>query len=217
MHEYHKIPSIWKRSEERPHPVLHGEFNRPEFAYLYDALWVFTEKIDGTNIRVMWDGHEVTFGGRTDRAQIPAPLVNRLNELFGGDAGEQIFEQNFGDAPVTLFGEGYGKGIQKGGGDYLPDGVDFILFDVQVGDWLLKREDVERVAGYFDIKVVPVYSTTTLRIMHEDMKVKITKGVGFLSHIKDGEAEGVVGTPLVPLYNRKGERVIVKLKVSDLR
>lgn len=27
-----------------------------EFDYLKDNTWIFTEKVDGTNIRIMWDG-----------------------------------------------------------------------------------------------------------------------------------------------------------------
>ena len=34
-----------------------------------DLPWTFTEKCDGTSMRAYWDGHTVTFGGRTDRAQ----------------------------------------------------------------------------------------------------------------------------------------------------
>ena len=59
--------------------------------------WEFTEKVDGTNIRVHWDGHTVEFGGRTDKAQIPKPLLERLETLFGGYENEQIFEQKFAD------------------------------------------------------------------------------------------------------------------------
>ena len=40
---------------------------------------------------------------KTDRAQIPANLMNRLVELFGGEANEQLFEQKFGETEVTLF------------------------------------------------------------------------------------------------------------------
>lgn len=35
--------------------------------------------------------------------------------------------------PVTIFGEGYGVKIQKGG-NYIPDDVNFILFDVRFGN-----------------------------------------------------------------------------------
>ena len=61
--------------------------------YLKNNTWVFTEKVDGTNIRIYWDGHKVTYGGRTERSNIPAHLMNKLIELFGNEETEQLFEQ----------------------------------------------------------------------------------------------------------------------------
>ena len=81
--EYVKIPNIYKREEYGNNKLIEGEYATPELEYLANIPWVWTEKVDGTNIRVQWDGHSVTFGGRTDKAQIPAHLVNKLNELFG--------------------------------------------------------------------------------------------------------------------------------------
>ncbi|KKL53664.1 hypothetical protein LCGC14_2273140, partial [marine sediment metagenome] len=50
--------------------------------------------------------------------------------------------------PITLYGEGYGARIQKGGGDYRKGGdVSFRLFDVLIGETWLRRVDVEDVAG----------------------------------------------------------------------
>ena len=57
-------------------------------------------------------------------------------------------EQVFGIDPVdvTLYGEGYGARIQKGGGKYLAKSCDFVLFDVKIGDWWLRREAVDEIA-----------------------------------------------------------------------
>ena len=169
---------------------------------------MFTEKIDGTNIRVHWDGHKVEFGGRTDRAQIPAKLVSYLNNTFGGDASEELFEQKFGENDVILFGEGYGSGIQKGGGLYRND-VSFILFDVMIGNTYLKRDGVEDIAKVFGIDVVPIVCTGTLE-----------EGVAFVraepvSTIGTAMMEGVVARPKVEMKDRMGRRVIVKIKVKD--
>lgn len=76
--------------------------------YLKDNEWEFTEKIDRTNIRIIWDGHRVSFYGRTEKSLIPAELTNRLIELFGGNKNEELFEQKFGEAEVMLVGEGNG-------------------------------------------------------------------------------------------------------------
>jgi len=53
MSEYPKIQSIFKR-DELTHKFL-SEFSLPEFEYLQLNIWEFTEKIDGTNIRIIWD------------------------------------------------------------------------------------------------------------------------------------------------------------------
>ena len=66
MIEYNKIETLWKRDMEGTKKLLEGEFRNPAVEFLKDNIWQFTEKIDGTNIRVHWDGHRVEFGGRTE-------------------------------------------------------------------------------------------------------------------------------------------------------
>lgn len=207
--EYTKIPNIFKREEFGKNRLIEGEYATPELEYLANVPWVWTEKVDGTNIRVIWDGHAVSFGGRTDKAQIPANLVNRLNDLFGGTNKEEIFEQKFGETPVILFGEGFGEKIQKGGGLYGP--VDFILFDVFCGGMWLKRDAVEDIASTFGIKTVPIVNTGTL-----------PEAVDFIrqhpkSRLRDAEMEGVVCRPVCELSDRRGNRLIVKIKCRDFQ
>ena len=67
----------------KPHvPFLLGEWAEPEFGYLQNNQWEFTEKIDGTNIRIMFDGGNIVFKGKTDNAQIPSRLIDKLQNLF---------------------------------------------------------------------------------------------------------------------------------------
>ena len=40
-----------------------------------------------------------------------------------------------------------GMKIQKGGGRYIKDEVSFILFDVKIDKWWLRRPDIEEIAG----------------------------------------------------------------------
>ncbi len=55
MNEYHKIQSIYLRDPETKHKrFLIGQWTLPEFEYLADNEWSFTEKVDGTNIRIYW-------------------------------------------------------------------------------------------------------------------------------------------------------------------
>lgn len=208
MEVYHKIKNIYER-DNKSKKIIEGKFTDETIKFLKDNKWEFTEKIDGTNIRIIWDGYRVYFAGRTEKAQIPAELGNRLFELFGGGKNEQIFEQKFGNIPITLYGEGYGKGIQSGG--LYSDIQDFILFDVKINDNWQERENVEKIAEYFGIKTVPIVLTGTL----ED-GVKFVKNKP-LSQITKKEylMEGIVGRTTKELKDRSSNRIIVKIKASD--
>lgn len=207
MKEYHKIQTVYKRDPKTNfRTLLTGDYSMCEFEFLEDNEWVFTEKVDGTNIRVMFDGEKVTFGGKTDRAQIPAELVAELDSMFKEDAALRIFKEKFPDG-VCLYGEGYGKGIQKGG--CYSAYQTFVLFDVKVGPWWLQRHNVEDTAAAFGIAVVPIIGGGTL----DDM-VELTRK-GFTSTWGDFMAEGIVARPAVELCTRGGKRVITKLKYKD--
>jgi len=209
--KYHKIMSLFKRNMEGDKKFIIGDWTTPEIEYLKDQDWVWTEKVDGTNIRVMWNGKEVVFGGRSDDAQLYTALLLRLQELFMRIEPRQIFADNFGieEVDVVLYGEGYGAKIQKGGGNYIPNGVDFVLFDVAVNGTYLERENVEDIAKKFGIKVVPIIGHGTL-----NEAIELTKK-GFKSQWGDFIAEGIVARPKVELLTRRGERIITKVKHKD--
>lgn len=206
LNEYHKIQTIFKRNMSgKRKTLIEGEWTLPEFEYLADNVWTFTEKVDGTNIRVMLKNGGVTFGGRTDAAQIPAQLVARLNERFLPSASKM--KEVFGD-DACLYGEGYGAKIQKVGGNYRAD-QDFVLFDVRVGEWWLQRSDVEDVARKLCLDVVPIIGEGTL---HE--AIAAAKD-GIISTWGNFQAEGIVARPKTELNTRGGHRIIAKIKCRD--
>lgn len=210
MVKYNKIETLYKRDMEGTKKLLEGEFRNPTVEFLKDSVWQFTEKVDGSNISICWDGHTVTFNGRTERAQIPMHLLNYLKATFGTSEAEQIFEEKFGETPVILFGEGYGPKIQKGGGLYSED-VSFILFDVYICENYQSRETVEEIAKSFGIDIVPIIFEGTLQ-----------EGVDFVKTNPDStmgtaKMEGLVGRPKVELRDRCGKRVIVKIKWEDFK
>ena len=209
MRTYEKIETIFKRDIEGTKRLIPNEYRNETVEYLKDAMWYFTEKIDGTNIRVMWDGHDISFGGRTDKAQIPNHLLEYLEKKFKTNEAEELFEQTFGEKEVILFGEGYGYKIQNGGA--YRDDVSFILFDVLIGDNYQSREWVERTAKMFDIEVVPIVAEGTLDegIAYVLSHPRSTIGIAWM--------EGVVGRPAVELKDRCGNRVIVKIKWEDFK
>jgi len=209
MKEYHKIETLFERDMEGNKKLIEGKFRNPVVEYIKDLEWNFTEKIDGTNVRVHWDGHTVIFGGRTDNAQMPIPLVQKLNSLFLGITNEQLFEQKFGANPVTFYGEGYGGKIQSGGA--YGQEQDFILFDVAVGDVWLERENIEEIAKSFNLKVVPILIRGTI---NEAVAYVKTKPNSTITE-QEKESEGLVGTPKVRITDFRGNRIIVKVKVCD--
>ena len=204
--EYEKIETLFLR-DDKTKKLVEGKYRNETVEFLKDIDWEFTEKIDGTNIRIYWDGHKVQYLGRTDKAQIPSQLMNRLIEIFGGDINEEIFEQHFGENEVMLIGEGYGAKIQSGG-DYRSDN-DFILFDVCINGNYQSRETVKAIASYFNIDIVPIIMTGKLQEGVDFVKTKPKSTIG------TANMEGLVARPKVELKDRCGNRLIVKIKVRD--
>ena len=83
-----------------------------------------------------------------------------------------------------------------------------------IDNWWLEREAVMDVAGKLGLKTCPYLGQMTIPEAEEMVKK------GFKSVVAADEsfnAEGVVMKPLVQLFNRKGERVIVKNKTEDFK
>ena len=212
MKKYHKIQTVYKRDPETKYKtLLEGEYSLPEFEYLQDNEWVYTEKVDGMNMRIIFDDGKLVFRGKTDRAQLPSNLVIRLSERFYPQL--KTFEENFGDG-ICLYGEGYGAGIQKGG-CYSPD-QDFVLFDIKIGDLWLRREDVEGIGEMFDLVIVPIIGKGSLHKMVEMVRNGLDSTWINSAH-GDFEAEGIVARPSAELRTRNGGRMITKIKCKDLR
>lgn len=213
MNTYHKIQSVFLRDPETNMKKLDfGKWAKPEFEYLANQNWYWTEKIDGTNIRVIFDGETVEFKGKSDNAEIPKPLLKKLAETFTLEKMKSNFInlcETYGG--VCLYGEGYGKKIQKGH-HYISDDVSFILFDVKVGFFWLERDNLYDIAGKLDIPIVPIMGAGSLSdaIALASMGFKST-----IAENKDYDAEGLICFPTCQLFNRHGDRVITKIKTRD--
>lgn len=206
MKEYHKIQTAWHRDPATNHKtLLEGVWSEPEFEYLAGNQWAFTEKVDGTNIRVMIRDGKISFGGKTDNASIPATLVSRLESRFHPQRDRLI--EMFPEGGC-LYGEGYGARIQKGGGNYRPD-QDFVLFDVLIGRWWLDRIAQMDVCDKLGIDLIPIISVGSLYEM-----IELARN-GFHSRWGNFLAEGIVARPVVELQARNGKRIITKIKHAD--
>lgn len=217
MSEYQKINTLFYRDDNNI--IIPDKFTLPEFEYLKNNVWECTEKIDGTNIRIEVEGKNIEFKGRTDKANIPVELLNYLKEKF---TPEIVFPA-LGTTPedglvevsnITIYGEGFGRKIQGCGGRYIKDGVDFILFDVKIGQWWLMRQDLEQIAKMLGCKIVPIvgYFTIPEAIKYVNNGFKST-----ISEDKSLDAEGLVLKTPNGLLRRNRERIITKIKTCDFR
>lgn len=102
--KYPKIDGIFERDSDFK---LTDNFRDPAFEYLKDLRWQGFEKLDGTNVRIYWDGYRVSVHGRTDKADFEKSFAEFL-EKYKSKEFEELMEQLFGEKEVHLFGEGLG-------------------------------------------------------------------------------------------------------------
>ena len=222
---YVKISSLWKREgwyfdqgkkkspdyQKGRQSFLIGDYACPEFGNV--KTWNVTEKIDGTNIRVMYRQGVVTFGGRTNAAILQPPLLKYLQDTFTDKSMGLAFPTVLGVDNVydiTLYGEGYGPKIQSCGSNYKQT-VGFILFDVRVGRHWVGRPMVKEVAAKLNIPMVP-----DLGRMTEDQIVDLVKSKPLSQCSWQPQVmEGVVCRADPDVYFQNGFVVAFKLKCKE--
>lgn len=240
-----KIENLYAR-DDATHRLVLGELRRSDFGQI--GSWLVTEKIDGTNIRLVYRAARATAGlwapglfevrGRSDEATLPKrfqeealPDVDLRDRMAA--ALSAIDDRGVAEAMV-VYGEGYGPGIQKGGGDYGPRKA-FRVFDVvtytisEDGDFSrgLWRtwEDVESVASILGVQTAPMLGgiktiADALDFVRSDPYSRVAvedKGVVEYEQVADLRVmEGVVARTDPYLFDFRGNRVIFKLKSEDL-
>lgn len=210
---YTKINTLYNRDEKGK--IQLGEFSRPEFFMLYNTPWRWYLKIDGTNTSIHWDG-ELRIDGKTEQAHWDSRTMDFLKALITKEKMEAIFPATNGEYPkVIIYGETYGHGINKVGGKYFKEKCKwgFRIFDVKVGNFWLYPAGVEDVAKKLGVETPTDFGIMTIA----EAEKKVIEG--FKDPIAEQElaAEGLVGRPVVQLFNRMGERVMVKIKTRDYR
>lgn len=222
--KYLKINTIWKR-EDKKGKIIEGKYSKDEIPNI--KMWHITEKIHGTNIRVEFDAdivdgvidiQDLKFFGKTDNAEIPDTLLEYLKATFKPLRLTKMlrFKPNATERQeITLYGEGYGPKIQKGGGRYRDD-ASFILFDVKINEWWLEPPNVKDIASSLEIEYVP-----ELGVMDEESAVSLVKTENhFISKIakdKTYVAEGIVARSYPMVLFRDGAPAMWKLKVADFK
>jgi RNA ligase-like protein len=204
--------AAFKLTEQLRRPVL-GDIQK----------WIVTEKVDGTNIRVSktLGTPGVEFNGRSDNAQIPGDLVQYIIETFTEAKMDGLFLlDSMPGTRITLFGEGYGGSIQKGAGKYgYPMEKQVILFDALIempeGDCYWQSDDVvTRFADLLGVQRVPVLGEFDLN----EIVTLVRVGVPSRISLTEGAiSEGIVARTREPLFDARGNRLILKLKTSDFK
>lgn len=236
MHYYSKIIAPFERENAKSKYVTEGKWSKPEFKMLQDIKWSWTQKIDGTNVRVFWNGDKVEIFGHTDKTQFNERTMTWLKNTFCTPEAETVFEDLYGENPVNVFGEFVSKDTNQNYG--YPNGA-FFVFDVQseTSKCFWGRDAVKTVAERFNVFAVQELLVGSIR---EAVKfVKIANKVWNKEFINSGAVygfdasdephiyyvenplgkyplEGLVGRPYFEeLRNNKGERVITKVKCKD--
>lgn len=228
---YQKINTLYKRDDKGL--IILGDYSDPNYEYLKNNLWDIEEKIDGTNIRIevtlevinmtpLQFKYGVKYKGKTDNANIPPKLLELLQNTYPREKVLNALELPLSDFmkkeddgypnKVTIYGEGYGTKIQACGSKYLSKDNSFILFDIKIDNWWLLKESRDKIAQALEAPIVPYLGQMTL----SEAESLVQKGfTSLISENKDLIAEGVVAKIPTGLKNRRGERIIVKIKTCD--
>lgn len=242
MSEYPKTENLLKR-DDTTHKLILGEFRERAFEQV--GTWHVTEKIDGTNIRLVLTRHSPGFDlaggaefesawdydvrGRSDAANLPKGFIEQavpdIRTSTMCNALSAIDPQGYSDLGMIVYGEGYGPGIQKCGGHYAAK-KSLRIFDVLTfaeGCKPLWRSwhDVETVATMLGLSTAPIISTAMSTgdviayVQHKPYSV-VESAEGPSEADGVVQMEGVVCRTDPYLYDSRGSRVKFKLKAHDL-
>lgn len=204
-----------------------------------DQVTNFEYEDTGIPYEITWS---VSYKGKTDNSDVPKLLMEHIQTNYPEDKvlealglkkimsvddeftkskgwvieNESKSFLDFSKIPqrYTLYGEGYGMKIQKCGSEYLKDSNSFRGFDVKVDNMYLLKENRDDIFNKLGCPLVPFIGQFTI-----DEAIKFVKN-GFKSKISENPdfmAEGLVLRTPIGLLNRRGNRIIFKLKTCDFQ
>lgn len=222
MDKYPSIETVFLRDNET-HKLLFGEVREPEIGCVKE--WTISEKIDGTNMRVIVDAFGVTVKGRTDAAQLKPALVKHIESLFDHELIVDYFAQHLGPSKVlhdewavTFYGEGYGPGIGPNGRFYTPD-YRFRCFDLKYGHTRWADDDSMRaVCRDLLIPTAPLLGAIReIPSTRYELQLLLPRSLVTAAENPkvEFEGEGIVAKPHKVLLNAFGGRVMWKLTFRE--
>ena len=231
------VPAEWLVTEkiDGTNIRISLEFSECEDCYREDCEKHLNEMGDWTMV----------IRGRTSRAQIPTLLFEHLQKTFTLEGLKSLWRcklscdkcggtgtvpgelggftcENVESYPITLYGEGYGGGIQKGGGQYTSKtkggAASFRLFDVFIGETWLGWENVGDIASKLGTKTVPLLGTHfVIDELVEMVREGFASSVAYEEGAERHPAEGIMAFTSPPLFNSRGKRLMWKLKHKDFK
>lgn len=180
-------------------------YTNPAFKYLEDSYWTASRKVDGTNLRIKWDGEQAIYCGKTNKANFTPDQKEYIESVFV----EEIFEENFrkdGKSPtVIIFAELVGPKIQNGDNGEFKE-LEAIIYDVKINETFVSAENIAKIANYFGLQ-----STYGLLKITDTL----TNLIEMIASGTLGEIEGIVAKPDVELKTNNDYRLITKIKTRD--
>lgn len=117
------------------------------------------------------------------------------------------------ESPVYIYGEFYGKGIQKCGGNYGNE-KRFTVFDICQQGWYVPITMLYDYCEKLGLEVAPYLGQMTI----DDAEKMVVHGFKTrVPNVANPEfiEEGIVARPIVPIKDPRGNRIIVKIKHCD--
>ena len=121
---------------------------------------------------------------------------------------------NLEEVPVYIYGEFYGKGVQKCGGNYDPEKNRFSVFDICQQGWWVPLNKLNEYCAKLGLDVAPYIGQMTIdeaeKMVMEGFKTRVPN-----ANNPDFIEEGIVARPVIPIKDPRGNRIIVKIKYCD--
>ena len=197
--------------------------NTPKLSQeLPKGRWILTEKIDGTNIRIIItkpneEGkREIHIGSRklilNQEDKGSKQYMDCLSEVNTHKIKEYFKDVN---STIIIYGEGYGPGIQKGG--IYSKEKNFRVFDIRIGEAYQDFEYVKKVCIDNQLNLVPILQEIK-EVCYHDCRYYLNEFKETL--IKEGSGgkpEGFVMKFEPVLLNKYKKRLIFKIKFKDFK
>lgn len=158
-------------------------------------------------VPVLNDKNQIQYYHREDGGE-----VLNINEDYAD--GIRMFGVKLEESPIYIYGEFFGKGVQKAGGNYDKDGKRFAIFDICVQGWWVPIDMLNDYAQKLGLDVAPYLGQMTIDEAEEMVKTGFKTRVPNVTN-PDFMEEGIVARPVIPIKDPRGKRIIVKIKSCD--